>query len=119
MYAFLIDFESVLVAPLLSFLPDALVHDDDAVVAEASDDGLRDACSRAYLREAGQMSDGIDDVCAQSDMQLLGRDHHEGRGRILQSLQAGYALHGDFAQNGFLHRVDTVLQAVAVLVDLC
>ena len=118
MHALLIDFQSVLVAPLLSFLPDALVHDDHAVVAEAADDGFRDACSRAYLREAGQVADGIDEVRAHGSMELFGRDYHEGRGRVLEPLHAGNALHGHFAQDGILHRVDTVLQTVAVLVDL-
>ena len=118
MHSFLVDFESMLVAPLLSFLTYSLVNDDNSIVAETSDDWLRDACSRTYLGETGQVTDGIDDVRANSSVQLFGRDHHEGRGRILESLYASNALNGHFAQDGFLHGVDTIFQTIAVFVHM-
>ena len=72
MNAFLIHFESVLVAPLLPFLTNTLVNDNDPVIAKTSDDRLRDACARAYLGKSGQVADGIDDVRANGCVQLFG-----------------------------------------------
>ena len=118
MHTLLVDFESVLITPLLSFLSDTLVHDDHSVVAKATNDRLRDACSGTYLRQSRQVSNGIHNVGADGLVQRLGRYDHEGRGRILQSLGAGNALNRHFAQNSFLHRVDAVLQAVAVFVNM-
>ena len=118
MHTLLVDFKSVLITPLLSFLSDTLVHDDHSVVAKATNDRLRDACSGTYLRQSRQVSNGIHNVGADGLVQRFGRYDHEGRGRILQSLRSGNALHRHFAQDGFLHRVDAVLQTVAVPVLL-
>ena len=57
-----VHFHAVLVAPLLAFLPHALAHDDDAVVAQPADDGLRDTAASGQLAHAGLMGYGVDDV---------------------------------------------------------
>ena len=45
--------QSVLIAPLLSLLPYALVHHHYTVISESSDDGFAYSCSCGYLRHAG------------------------------------------------------------------
>ena len=76
-------FYPVLVAPLLSFLPDALVHDDDAVVAQSANDGFRDAAARGDLRHSRLTGNGIDDVGGCRLPQLLSRDDGDGSRGVL------------------------------------
>ena len=57
-----IDFDAMLVAPLLSFLPDTVIHDDDAVVAHAADDRFGDAASGGDLTQTRLCRNGVYDV---------------------------------------------------------
>ena len=116
MNTFFVNLKPMLVAPLLTFLTNPLVNNDNTIVAKTTDDGLRDACSCAYLGKSRQMTDCINEVRAKSIMQLFRRDDHEGRSRILESLNSCNTLHRHFAQDGFLHRADAVVQTSAVLV---
>ena len=91
---------AVLVAPLLALLADAVVDHDDAVVAQASDDGLRDAAARGELAHAGLMGHGVDDVGRGRFLQLAGSDHAHGRGRTGNERAARQAAHHHLAQHG-------------------
>ena len=118
MDAFFIDFKSVLIAPLLPFLTNSLVNYNNAIVTKTTNDWLRNACTCTYLGKSWQMSYCINKIRAYGIMQLFGRDDHEGRCCILESLNTSNALHGHFAQDGFFHRTYAVVQAIAMFVDI-
>ena len=61
---------AVLIAPLLSLLADAIVDDDDAVVAQSTYDRLGDAATRGNLADARLTGHSIDDV-GRGDLQQL------------------------------------------------
>ena len=56
--------EAMLVAPLLAFLAYALIDHHHAIVAQATDHGLRDARACADLRQTRLATDGIDEIAA-------------------------------------------------------
>jgi hypothetical protein len=53
---------AMFVAPLLAFLTHAFAHHHYAVVAQASDDGFRDAAARGQLADTRLVGNGVDDV---------------------------------------------------------
>ena len=82
--------QTVFVAPLLPFLPDAVRHHYHAVVAEAPDDGFCDAAARGDGAQAGFTRNGIDNVGGCAGLQLR-RGNHGNRGGCL--FDAGVSRH--------------------------
>ena len=62
MNAFAIHFHTMLIAPLLAFLADAVVDHQYAVVSQSADDWLGDAASRSDLGYARLTGNGVNDV---------------------------------------------------------
>ena len=109
-------FETMLVAPLLALLTYALIDHHHAIVAQASDYGLRDARTCTNLRQTRMTADGIDEVAAHTTMKVIWRDYGERGRSVTQTLGARDARHNDFVQYRLLHRVDTVVHERTVFV---
>ena len=86
------------VTPLLTLLSDALVHHDDAVVAQSADDGFGDAAAGGNLRDAGLFGDGVDDICRGGLSQLLSGYDRDGGCGVLQLCVTRNACHHQFVQ---------------------
>ena len=78
-HALSVEFQTMLIAPLLSFLAYAVGHADDTIVAQASDDGFRDAAACGDLVHARLFGHSIDDVAGCSLVERLLSDHRNGR----------------------------------------
>ena len=117
-----VDLYAVLVAPLLTFLSDALVHHDDTVIAQSADDGLRDAATRGDLRHTRLMGDGVDDISRGGLSEFLARYDGDRGGRVLQFGIARYARHHQFVQFQvtveYIGRVRRMLMVVMMLMVL-
>ncbi len=70
----------MLFAPLIAFLSDAVVDDDDSVETEAAYHRLRDAAACRDLRDTGLKAQCIDDVCGRSSIQHRLANDGDGRG---------------------------------------
>ena len=66
-----VNFHTMLVAPLLAFLTNAVVHDGHAVVTQSANHWLGDAAAGGDLRDARLFGDGVDDVGGGGGSQLL------------------------------------------------
>ena len=93
-----IDFYAVFVAPLLAFLTNAIVDDHNAVVAQPTDDGFRDAASRGDLRHAWLLGDGIYQIGGRQLVQFLGMKHQNGHGCLFHFHVAHGTCHRHFLQ---------------------
>ena len=91
-----IDLDAMLVAPLLSFLPDAVIHDDDPVVAHAADDRFGDAASGSDFTQTRLCSDGADDVASCAAGKVGRPDHRDRCGHFFHFGVPGQAGDGDF-----------------------
>ena len=125
MHAFAVYLYAVLSAPLLTFLAHALVHHDDAVVAQSADDGLGDAAACGNLCYTRLTGHGIDDVGRRCLVKFTAADNgNRGRG-VLDLGVAGHACHHQFvelevtvehvAAVSRMHVVIVVLMAVVVM----
>ena len=88
----------MLIAPLLTFLPHTLAHHDDAVVAQSSDDGFRDAAARRDLCHTRLVGDGVDDVGRGGLSEFLARNDRDGSSRVLQFRISSHASHRHLVQ---------------------
>ena len=93
-----VNLNAVLVAPLLPFLSDAIVHHQHAVVAQSTNDGLRDTATGRDLRDAGMLGNGVDNVGRGDVLQLVGRNHADGRGYVVDMRGARQSGHHHFVQ---------------------
>lgn len=89
---------AVLVAPLLAFLPDAVVDHHHAVVAQSAYHRFGDAAAGGNLRHAGLAGYGVDDVGGGLHGQLAGRDEGYGSRRLAEPLAAGKPGHHHLAE---------------------
>ena len=78
MNSFGINFQSMLISPLLTFLTNALLHHYHTIVAQTSDDWLGNACSCAYLSQTWLMADQVNYIGHRTAQQLFGRNDCEG-----------------------------------------
>lgn len=62
MHIIAVDFNAVLIAPLLAFLTNAVVDNENAIVAQSANDGFGDGTACRYLTDAGQPTDGGNNV---------------------------------------------------------
>ena len=106
--------DAVFIAPLLTFLPDAVVDHHHTVVSEATDHRLGDAASRGYLGDSRLVGDGIDDVGGGLHFQLPRGDNGDRGGRLLQFLAARQTCHHHFVQFHVSLRHGLVLDGVVL-----
>ena len=118
-----VDLDAVFVAPLLAFLPYAFIHDDDAVISKAADDGLGDATARGNLCNTRLLGDGVDDVRGGGLPQFLARDNGDRSRRVLQLCISCDACHYQLIKLqvteeyvGGVHRMD---MSMVLMVFLC
>ena len=116
-YVLGVDLYAVLVTPLLPLLAYAVVDGDNAVVAQAADDGLRDAAARGDLADAGLTRDGIDDVGRRRLLQRAGADDAHGRRRAVGQRLAGESRHHHLAEHGIVLAQHKVAGRRGVQVD--
>ena len=93
-----VHFHTVFIAPLLSLLAHTLMHHDDAVIAQATNDGLRDASTCGDLRHAWLLRHSVNHICRCRLSQLLPGHHRDGRCRVLQLRVARHTRHHHFIQ---------------------
>ena len=79
-----IHFHAVLVAPLLTFLPDTFTHHHHAVVSQSADDGFSDAAACSQLGHAGLVCYGVNDIRCCRRPQFLWTDDADGCCGVLQ-----------------------------------
>ena len=104
----------MLVAPLLPFLAHALVHHDNAVVAQSADNGFRYAATRRNLRHARLVGYGVYDVGRCRLAQFLARHDGDWCRRVLQLGVARHTRHHHLVQ--FQVTVEHVRRVRRVLV---
>ena len=93
-----VDFYSVFIAPLLSFLSDSIIHYDHTVKSQSTYHRLGNSASRGNLRNAWLVGDGVDDVGRRLHFELAGRNEGDRCRRLLQFLAARQACYHHFVQ---------------------
>ena len=89
---------AVLVAPLLSFLADAVVHNSHAVITQSAYNGFGYAAARSNLTNARLMGNGIDDVGGGLRLQLALGNHRHGGRHFVKTALAGEPGNGNLVQ---------------------
>ena len=90
------------IAPLLTFLPHAIVHHHDAIVAHASDHWLGDAAACGDLRHAWLVGYSVYEVGRGCFLQETGVEHRHRRRRFLCQRAACKARHHHLTQHGIV-----------------
>ena len=109
-----VDFYSVFIAPLLSFLSDSIIHYDHTVKSQSTYHGFGDSASRGNLRNAWLVSDGVDDVGRRLHFELAGRNERDGCRRLLEFLAASQSRNHHFIQFHARFCQRLVLDGIAV-----
>ena len=108
-----VDFYSVFIAPLLSFLSYSIIHYDHTVKSQSTNHGFGDSASRGNLRNAWLMSDGVDDVGRRLHFELAGRNERDGCRQLLELLAASQSRNHHFVQFHARFRQRLVLDGIA------
>ena len=111
----------------MTFLPHALIHHHDAIIAQATDNRLRDAAARCHLRHAWLLRHRINHVRRGRSPQFLAGHHRDGGCRVLQLRVACHTCHHHFVQlqmsvkhiRAILHLLATVVQTMALCYHCC
>ena len=79
-----IHLDTVLVAPLLAFLADAIGHNHHPVIAQAADNRFGNGAAGGNLAYARLPGDGADDVGGSTRLQIDGLNDRDGRRYFFQ-----------------------------------
>ena len=90
----------MLVAPLVTFLSDAVADHDEPVEAQSSDDWFGDAATGRDLSYARLMAQGVDDVGRSRSSQLVGCDNALGNRGVSLHCSAREPGHNNFVEHG-------------------
>ena len=82
---------TVLVSPLLAFLPYTVIDHDYTVIAHSADNGLGDAAAGGDFTKTGFGGNGIDDVAAGAGRKIGRTDHRDRCGHFFHLAVSGKA----------------------------
>ena len=117
-----IHFHTMFITPLLTFLSHSLVHHNDAVITQPTDDGLRDASTCSDLRHTRLLRHSINHIRGSRLTEFLACHHRDGSRRVLQLRITRHTSHHHFFQlqvlikhiRAILHLLSTVLHTVVL-----